>query len=177
MVLAQYRDWTLDFDWQRKLIPQMKRIVGEYLVTEAPEEEDRKRGTDLIVLRLAAIRVACRARRPSYRRDYSGQITIRTARPSGAETELAKILMGWGDYFLYGFADEQEAALAEWYLCDLRVFRLWFQRECVRLPAGVMPGIAQDNHDDSSSFRAFRLVDLPPDFVVARSSDLDELPF
>ena len=55
---------------------------------------------------------------------YPNEFTIRTVRPSGAQTELGKIIEGWGDYFFYGFADAQESGLFSWALCDLKVFGL-----------------------------------------------------
>jgi hypothetical protein len=160
----------------------MKRIVGEHLIGEAPATEDAQHNTDLIVLRLEAVRVACRVRQYRYFADYPDEFTIRSKRPSDVKTELAKVLEGWGDYLLYAFADQSEQHLAAWMLGDLRVFRLWFQRECYRLPAHSMPGLERRNGDGSSTFRAFSLPDLPTDFVVARhrpttpiESEVDDL--
>ena len=101
-----------DFDWQRGLIPEVKRILANYLIAEAPPAEDMQRNTDLIVLRLDTVRVACRLRRHEYLARYGDQFTIRTSRPSGAQTELAKMLSGWGDYLFYGFASADAGELA-----------------------------------------------------------------
>ena len=119
-----------------------------------------------MVLTLGAVRVGCRVRKPQYIIKYWDEFTIRSARTRGVKTELAKIMEGWGDYFFYGFSDEDESALASWVLGDLKVFRLWFHRQVVSTK--VVPGIEIPNHDDSSSFRAFCLSDMPSDFVVAR---------
>jgi hypothetical protein len=157
-----------DFDWQRAQLPEVKRILANYLITEAPAEEDTQRNTDLIVLKLDTVRVACRLRRYDYLVRYSDEFTIRTSRPSGATTELAKMLSGWGDYIFYGFTNQDASALAAWLLGDLKVFRVWHHRE---LWNGNRPGQGQQNGDGSSGFRAYRIGDLPPEFVVARKTE------
>lgn len=158
-----------DFDWQRGLIAEIKRVLANYLIVEAPADEDRQRNTDLIVLRLDTVRVACRLRRHEYLARYGDQFTIRTGRPSGAETELAKMLSGWGDYIFYGFASPDAADLAAWVLGDLNVFRLWHHRQ---LWSGHRPGEARKNGDGSSDFAAYRLADMPDGFVVARKQPM-----
>lgn len=158
-----------DFDWQRGLIPEIKRILANYLIAEAPTAEDMQRNTDLIVLRLDTVRVACRLRRYEYLARYGDQFTIRTSRPSGAQTELAKMLSGWGDYLFYGFASADGSDLAAWLLGDLNAFRLWHHRE---LWAFRRPGESRRNGDGSSDFAAYRLADMPTDFIVARKQAL-----
>lgn len=154
-----------DFDWQRCFIPELKRIVGEHLIGEAPAEEDAERNTDLIVLRLEAVRVACRIRHWQYIHDYGDEFTIRASRPSGAKTEMRKLVEGFGDYILYAFADEKEEHLAAWLLGDLSLFRGWFAEQLMRI--GKAPGTRRHN-GDGTSFYAFNILDLPADFVVAR---------
>lgn len=159
--------WQEDHTWSRKFLPEIERICGEYLISEAPAEEDAQRNTDLIVLGLGALRIACRIRSASYLNHYAGEFTIREGRPNGTKTELTKIIEGWGDYFFYGFADEDECALAAWLLGDLRVFRLWFNRQLMRL-GGKLPGQSFENDDGSSTFRVFTIAELPTDFVLAQ---------
>lgn len=154
-----------DFDWQTALVPEVKRIIANYLVSESPIEEDMHHATDLMVLRLDTTRVAVRLRRHSYLKDYGGEFTVREGRPAGTKTELAKILEGWGDYVFYGFATTDEQGLAAWVLGDLSVFRLWHHREAW---AGRHPGGRNHNNDGSSWFRAYRIENLPDEFVVAR---------
>lgn len=153
-----------DFDWGRGFLPELKMIVGLNLIGEAPHEEDAERNTDLIVLKLDAVRIACRIRRHKYLDGYGHQFTLRSGRPTGAKTELAKVVEGWGDYLLYGFADEHDHRLAAWALCDLRVFRGWYFREVF---AGRKPGESRTN-GDGTAFIAFSYGDLPDDFTVAR---------
>lgn len=140
---------------------QMKRICGEYLTAEADFDEDARHNTDLIVLGMQPYRVACRVRRyDKYRSKYGDEFTIRASRPSGAQTELAKILGGWGDYMLYGFGRDKNWTFAPWTLADLDVFR--------RCWASGM-GQRNPNIDGSSDFLAFRWDEFPPEFVVAKS--------
>jgi hypothetical protein len=159
-------DWKEDKRWSDRFLPQIKRILGEYLIGEASQEEDALRNTDLIVLRMEAVRIACRLRKSDkYLERYVGDFTIRSNRPSGNKTELSKIIEGFGHYFFYGFADTESGLLTAWTLADLSVFRLWFNLELVRLK-GTVPGLAKQNIDGSSSFLVFKWKDLPSEFVV-----------
>ena len=159
--------WRHDADWSRDYLLAVKRILGEYLIAEAPAEEDRQRNTDLIVLNLASVRVACRIRRGCYAATYGDEFTIRTGRPNGVKTELLKLMEGWGDYLFYGFAHEDGEDLSAWLLGDLRVFRGWLFRR-MNETGGKVPGRLRSNTDGSSDFCAFRLDDMPPGFIVAR---------
>lgn len=154
-----------DFDWQRPLLPMVKRILGNYLIDEAPWEEDAHHNTDLIVLTVRTKRIAVRLRRREYEARYSEEFTLRSKRPSGAQTELAKVLSGWGDYFFYGFQSDQPFQLGAWALGDLTVFRLWHSQE---LWAARQPGTLRRNRDGSSEFRAYRFDELPDSFIVSR---------
>jgi hypothetical protein len=159
--------WQGDKKWSDKFLPDIKRVLGEFLIKAAPIEEDAERNTDLIVLKLDAVRIACRIRRYEYWSRYPDQFTIRSGRPSGIKTELTKIIEGWGDYFFYGFSDEKESSLISWTLCDLKVFRVCFNRKIVERK-GLLPGILQKNGDSSSSFIAFSLIEFPKEFIIAR---------
>ena len=154
-----------DFGWQHGYLTTVKQIVGGYLIAEAPIEEDLTHNTDLIVLKLDAVRIACRIRRNQYLERYADEFTIRSARPSGASTELAKVISGWGQYLFYGFAEVEGPELAAWMLGDLNIFRLHHMRE---LSCGRMPGTEQHNGDGSSTFRAYRIDEFPNEFVIAR---------
>lgn len=158
-------DVSRDFDYGRQYLPAIRPICGQYLIAEAPFEEDAERATDLIVLRFDAVRIACRIRRPDYLARYPNDFTIRCERSSGADTELGKILAGWGDYMFYGFGSpDGPGFLAAWLLGDLTVFRSWWAKE---LWHGRRPGRKVPN-GDGTFFRAFDVGALPDEFVVAR---------
>lgn len=154
--------FEVDMEWGRLFLAEMKRIIGEHLICEAPLEEDQKRNTDLVVLKMEAVRIACRVRRQKYYDPYGHQFTIRLSRPSSAKTELTKIVEGWGHYFLYGFGHDRK--LIAWTLADLSVFRVWYSQQ---LYCGVRPGERRSNKDGSSELIAFNWSDLPPEFIVA----------
>lgn len=160
--------WEKDKRWSDRFLPEIKSILGVHLISAPPIEEDAERNTDLMVLRLDAIRIGCRIRANKYLDKYSDEFTIRAGRPSGVKTELTKIIEGWGDYFFYGFSNEDETSLAAWCLADLRVFRIEYNRKLVRMDKGNVPGIGKINKDNSSSFAAFNWNEFPPEFIVAR---------
>lgn len=159
-------DWEQDKRWSDKFLHEIKRILGQHLIGQPPAEEDQARNTDIMVLRMDAVRIACRVRKQSQIR-YVDQFTIRSGRPSGVKTELTKIIEGWGDYFFYAFSTGDERALDKWILGDLKAFRIWHARETVRLK-GNFPGEKLDNHDGSSCFRVYNWRDIP-DFVIANN--------
>jgi hypothetical protein len=158
--------WQDDQRWSDRFLPEIKRILGEHLIGKAPDTEDIQRNTDLIVLKLDAVRIACRIRRFEYLGKFHDEFTIRAERPNGNKTELTKIIEGWGDYFFYGFSDQQEQYLSAWMLGNLNEFRLWFNRQ-ISSNQGQMPGSFILNTDNSSRFRAFKIVELPSEFIVA----------
>ncbi len=160
------KDWKQDKKWSDKYLNEIKAILGQVFIGEASKEDDQEKNTDLIVLKLEAIRIACRIRDEKYYQKYGKEFTIRAGRPGGTKTELAKIIEGWGDYFFYGFADEER--LIWWSIGDLKVFRLWFNQQ-LRINRGVVPGICQKNQDGSSNFLAFLWEELPGTFVVRNS--------
>ena len=160
-------NWKDDKRWSDKFLPEIKMILGLHLIGEPPTEEDAERNTDLIVLKMEPVRIACRIRRYKYHAIYPEDITIREGRPSGTKTELTKICEGWGDYFFYGFSDNSEINLFAWKLCDLKALRVWVFREMAR--TGKLPGISKQNGDGSSSLRAFKATNIPG-LIVASSN-------
>lgn len=57
---------------------------------------------------------------------YPHEFTLRRNRDSGAETELSKLLKGFGDLVFYGFADDSGSRLKSAFLGDLAAFRRWY---------------------------------------------------
>lgn len=157
-------DFASDFQWQTRFLGEAKCALAEHLFIEAPFQEDARRNTDLMALEARNLRISCRIRKHHYLNLYPDQFTIRTDRPSGAMTELEKVVSGWGDYTFYGFADKGERRLAAWMIGDLSVFRLWFNK---KLAAKEFPGVTCNNRD-GTRFRAFRIADMPDEFVKAQ---------
>ena len=156
--------WKSDKRWSDKFMPEIKRHLGEVLIGEPPIAEDRERNTDLIVLKMEAVRIGCRIRRSKFIK-YNDEFTIRAGRPSGSKTELTKIIEGWGDYFFYGISNESETALHSWIIGDLNAFRIWHSRSIVK-NCGFQPGEKFGNRDSSSYFMVYKLREVDG-FVVA----------
>ena len=143
-------------------VPEIKSILGRYLVGVATTEQDQHEATDLIVLKVRQLRVACRVRNEKYLAKYGKQFTIRSERLlSGNKTELEKIKEGWGDWFFYGFGDK--VRLLQWFIGDLRIFRQWLST-----PFGK-PLAKKRNHDFTSDFQAFELEKMPAEFLIGAS--------
>lgn len=154
--------WEQDKKKSDVYLNEIKQILGLHLIGEPPVEEDQARNTDLIVLKMDAVRVACRVRNHSYCARYGGEFTIRASRPSGMKTELRKVIEGWGDYMFYGFGDG--LVLTQWHLLDLNVFRSVF---CNMLYRGTAP-VQKENTDRSSTFIPFSITDFPSEFVISK---------
>jgi hypothetical protein len=149
--------------WSDRFLPEMKRIIGEHLIGAAPVDEDQERCTDLIVLKLDAVRIACRVRKYIYMAPYGHQFTIRQKVAGGYKTELTKIIEGWGDYMLYAFAAEDEVGLAKWTLGSLNALRIHIARQ---LAQKRVPWLNKSNGDGDSDFAVFNINDVP-DFIFA----------
>lgn len=147
----------------------MKKILGVCLIDTADATEDEEHNTDLLVLIVKPFRVSCRVR--SYQhlitQGRKNEFTVRSSVFSGRETELSKILNGWGDYFLYGFSNKHETELECWTLADLSVFRRWHNGFYNKY--GIPPGHIFSNTDRLSSFTVFNWSKLPDNFIVGRN--------
>ena len=169
------KNWQQGKQWSDRFLPEIKAHLGVVLISEAPIYEDMMHNTDLMVLRLESVRIGCRVRQYEYLNRYGDEFTIRAELSSGKDTELQKILAGWGDYFFYGFANAKPSTtFATWRIGDLEVFRRWY-REYVQ-KYGDKPGFFKRNTGpNDSSFRAFRW-DAIPGFEIARSESVSPTP-
>jgi hypothetical protein len=133
----------------------------------ADDTEDKEHATDIFVNRDGVpLRVAVRFRDVSYLERFGMQdFTVRASRPSGAPTELEKILSGYGDLMFYGWATRDRKSVKHWLLLDLDVFRRRYRSGLGRL---------MSNFDDSSAFYIFSIGDFPG-IVAAHGPHMDEL--
>lgn len=115
--------YSRDRQWSETFIPAIRQIVGPLLLEAAPIELDVAEATDLIVLRARDMRIAARMRHSGYFTSYGAQFTIRCQRDTGAKTELAKVVDGWGDWLFYGHASDDDSSIEHWMLIDLSAFR------------------------------------------------------
>ncbi|WP_343503595.1 hypothetical protein [Alloyangia pacifica] len=159
-------DYAINRRWSDQYLPEVKRIVGAQLLQAAPDDLDMKHATDLLTLDARDMRIAARIRRPGFADRYPYEFTIRSSVPSGAETELAKIVNGYADWMFYGHA-APDGSLASWWLIDLRAFRAALIR---RAHGSLSSGEVWNR--DGSSFRWFDIRSFPsqPPLVVAASA-------
>jgi len=160
--------WKLNKNWSDRFLLQIKAIIGMCFVDEAPLLEDQKHNTDLVVLKLNSIRIACRVRKHPYclNDNYKNQFTIRSFSNSH-KTELHKIMDGWGDYIFYGFSDENEKWLHRWVIGNLNIFREFFGNSWQN---AINFGDEIHNNDNTGG-TAFNVSDFPSGFVKAHSSN------
>lgn len=171
-----YRDDRL---WSDEYLTAIRYIVGPHLLTPSPLEVDTKEAADLIVLRARDMTVACRVRRYGYEERYPWEFTIRSHRDSGARTELAKIVEGWGDWMLYAHASEAPGSLSKWFLVDLHVWRAEMQRDAWRAanskPLRHARSLRNISNGDGTHFVAFDVRHFPPNLLIASSHDIPRI--
>lgn len=112
-------DVVKDWAWADRFLPAIGRILqlnasGIVNFKIAPPDEDMEQATD-IVLDTIRGQIAVRVRRDdcSFR-----DLTIRSRRSSGSETELSKIKRGFARWYLYCWVGEQDE-IGDWILVDL----------------------------------------------------------
>lgn len=162
------KDYIENRRWSDAYLPEVKRHLAQHLIAEAPDALDWRQATDLVTLDAKDRRVAVRIRRPGYCDLFPHDFTIRSGLPSGAQTELAKIVNGYGDWMFYGHADEW-GGLARWWLLDLRAFRAALIR---RATNGFPLVMGERTNPDGSRFVWFDVRSFPayPPLVVATSN-------
>jgi hypothetical protein len=150
-----------DFEWGRQFIPGIKRAICNHTLIEAPADADQNEAADLMILDDRQLRYGFRMRRHTNLKKYGNQFTIRTARPSGSKTELAKILEGFLNRYIYGFAVAEGVGIDQWCLLDVDVFRRHY-------PYLAKKALHQKN-GDGVTFDAWHLNDWPAEFLVDAS--------
>ncbi len=155
-------------DLSDRFMPQVKQIVGPYLLDKAPLEVDMREATDLItVVGADGFRCNVRVREPGYFDRYPDDFTLRSWIKSGAESELSKIERGHGDWMFYAHAltDSERDGFRRWRLLNLGAFRThWVERRDARLRTGE-----RSNDDGATKFRWFNIPSFPndPSLVIA----------
>ncbi|MGR3702281.1 MAG: hypothetical protein ACU0A4_09355 [Paracoccaceae bacterium] len=157
--------YDINRNWSDQFIPEIKRIVGAQLLKVASPDVDRREATDLLLLNAADLRIAARVRRPGYAERYPHQFTIRSRLPSGATTELSKIVDGYGDWMFYGHASGIGSSLRSWRLIDLKAFRAGL----IRQANGQQILSGDTANPDGTYFKWFDVRSFPKDLIVAQS--------
>ena len=71
--------YTNNRNWSDRFLPEIKQLIGGYLLETAADPFDHIQATDLMMLDARDMRVAARVRRPGYAQRYPYQFTIRSA--------------------------------------------------------------------------------------------------
>ncbi len=153
--------------WSDQILHEIKSIVGGHILQAAPDPLDHFQATDLLMLDAKDMRIAARVRRHGYASRYPHQFTIRANLPTGAETELSKIVNGHGDWMFYGHAGPDGQSINAWWLIDLRAFRAALIRHRT---AGAFLHMGDKRNADGTCFKWFDIRSFPkePPLVVAR---------
>lgn len=150
----------------QKYMPNVKSILGGYLLTDSTFEEDTQQATDLTILRVLDKTIAVRVREPGYWGNFQYEFTIRSLIEGVEFTEIDKILRGWGGWFFYGHGDGASEVLHYWLIC-LSAFRFHHSFS--------LPFIRTEHHKpngDGTFFDAFDLRKFPSDpGILIGSSD------
>ncbi|MCL2476294.1 hypothetical protein [Candidatus Bathycorpusculum sp.] len=165
-------DWQTDYDRSERFMPEIKYILGNYLLRSPSVIEDQMYCMDLHLEQLKRGSICCRVRR-SDAWQYRHQFTLISRRVSGAETELSKIMRGYGDLYFYGIADSADVSIAHWIIGDIDAFRNWYSQ----FPAELINLYFRDilnKYDRKSWFKAFPWVKIPG-FLRACSEYSDEI--
>jgi len=153
------KQWERDKEKADELWPEIKSILQDVAgdiveIKIADEQQDQRESTDYEII-LVGGRVAARVRKWAYFKKY-GDFTLRCSRPSGRETEYAKIMKGWGDWYLYGWRRNNH--FGHWVLIDLEKFR-----NCHLLPHGK-----KSNYNGSSNFHYWPLDTLRKHKIIIK---------
>jgi hypothetical protein len=167
--------WEHDQAWSNRFIPAVKMLLGLLCIEVAPPEEDRLHNTDLM-FDVGLQRIAVRMRREALRLAYNrrNEITIRYGRQSGVTTELAKVLQGWGDLFLYAWGEDRSGRITAYTLIHLKELSTYLETHA--RTHGEYPGQIQHNADGSSSLLALCIDCMPGPVVKQRRTILDADP-
>lgn len=132
--------YSTDRAYSDRFIPEIRRVVGPELLIVSTDEEDRTQATDMTILKGKDMKIACRVRRPGVIEKWGWEFTMRSKRDSGAETELSKIVKGWGDWMFYAFAKaDNSTAFDRWFLINLAHWRAQMMRRELRPTCGETP--------------------------------------
>jgi hypothetical protein len=165
--------YSNDRAFSDRFVPQIRTIVGPYLLCPASLEQDRHEACDLTILRGRDMMIACRIRRPGYD-NFARQFTIRSEREEGAKTELQKIIEGFGDWLFYGHAASDLSSIVRWMLIDLSSFRAHLILNLKTIRRG------DQRNPDGTWFRWYEVDSFPADpplLIAEHVPEEDEVPF
>jgi hypothetical protein len=154
--------------WSDRFTPAVLDVVHHnlrvpVLAVEANPYDDCHHATDIYLradLPAGRLDIGARVRK---NRDlaYAHQFTMRCCARNGGPTEIHKVIDGFMDYMVYGFADPTGPTLVRWSIFDMAVFRAADRHLADRRENG-----------DGTAFNVYNVADFPDGFVVASSRAL-----
>lgn len=163
-----YKD---DRRWSDRFIPTVKKLVAPFFCVETPFEVDAKEAADLFFLDIRPKKIACRVRRAGFQDRYPYEFTVRSARDSGATTELEKIIDGEADFMFYGHAvNSHDSTIGNWFLIDLNQFRAALIRHA--RTGGVNLSKSKKSNGDGTHFVAYDLRSFPEKIIADSNVDV-----
>ena len=113
--------YSHDICLERKFSKQIKAILGCQFITQVVDH-DLHNATDFETFIVKPFTVGARLRRMRYY-NFKDEFTLRWSRPSGVPTEIDKVRSGLVDYILYGFVNQEETKIIQYFIGDLALFR------------------------------------------------------
>ena len=155
---TKQQNFNRDKELEQRFSRTIKAILGNQFISQN-EIEDLQNGTDFLLLKAHQFRIGVRLRRYRHylHKNRREDFTIRYKRPSGISTEYQKIQKGLVDYILYGFVDEQERRIIQYFIGALDVFR----------KTEASP-IIKPNKPLDSWLAIYRISQFPKEFIVKR---------
>lgn len=138
-------------------------LARQFIVRDV--KADLEEGTDFLIYSVQPFRVGVRLRRFHIYPYYNRQFTIRWEVASGVRTEIDKIYDGLVDYIFYGFVNLAEDRIVQYIIGDLSIFRAEHPE----------PYQIKYNGRGDSHLAAFRIPDMPKDFVIKSWKDHDTI--
>jgi len=147
-----------NMELETKFQTTIKSILGNQFITK-DITADLKEATDFAIFTVNPFRVGVRLRRYDYYKNpkYRKQFTIRCAFPSGCKTEIHKIKEGLVEYILYGFVNETETKIIQYFIGDIKVFNKINPQPYKTIP---------NKRKWDSSFHVYQLSQFPTAFII-----------
>ena len=159
-------NFQTDIQLEKKFSRVIKSILGNYFITQ-DVQEDLHGGTDFLTYTMSPFKIGIRLRRQCKFFDrYKNEFTIRWQRPSGVETEIHKIRKNLVQYILYGFVDESQEKIIQYFIADLKIFNNFYKE-----PRCVFP-----NNPRDSDLAVWRISDFPENFILHFYANTSTLP-
>lgn len=153
-------NYDINITLERKFTKTLKAILGFQFITQDPIL-DKQEGTDFAIMEIKPFKVGVRLRRYRYYKnmDYRKEFTIRWKLSSGNETEIDKIRKDLVQYIFYGFVNEGENKIIQYFIGDLRIFMKNEPKTyCIR----------KNKNSEDSSLAVYRLRDMPEGFIIKK---------